>query len=1281
MYLKSLELFGFKSFAPKTVMNFHRGVTAVVGPNGCGKSNVLDAMRWVLGEQSAKALRGGEMADVIFSGTDSRAAVGMAEVTMTFDECEEALGLDWHEVAITRRVFRDGGSEYLLNKTPCRLKDIHQMFMDTGIGRSAYSIMEQGKIDMILSSRPEDRRAIFEEAAGITKYKSQKKEALRKLEATDANLLRLADIIKEVKRQIGSLQRQAGKARRYQSLIGDLKMLETHAAKRQHDLLAGQREAATEELARLADRHIECEQEIESQESQVGVQRSALEEMEQRLIHARQTLSELRTRISNHENRIVFNEERAEEFTGLVERYRGDVAAAEEKFRIAETQLRDTDTELEQITALLASELRVMEETQAATAALTSQRQEAERTIAQIGNDSARIESRVSGLRGQISGVMQQRDGAEARLQILSGELEQLTFAFAEHTDRLRDGQAELDRGTADLEQRTAALASAEQQLRETQGGLAAIENEFRDAQRSLAEKQSKLEVLRHLNEGGEGFSEGTQAVLKGLDNPEFYKPAVLGALAQFIEVDPEYVTAVEAALGANLQAIVMKDTLVAEAIVKTLTAQKMGKASLALRELDRHFEHSAESLTPPEGAVDWLINKIKPQAEVQRLVERLVNHTVLVPDLETALRIFPQRGSAIVTLTGDVLTRDGILNGGATGEATNSVLQRKNQIHALEAEEQQMQATLDGVTQRRAELELAIETAQARLEEAREEKQNATLHVSTLRNQLAMIEREAKETERKQQNLEGERASSEARHREAADRVGGLESEIGALLAQLEELQQRRGEAQNELEVLRSREGELAAELNELRVKVATERQRHSSLHTQRQPMEARIGELGDLIAARQQDIVSYQERAEAMTAENAEIAANLETLRGQVGEGEAAVAALVEERSGIAAAVEELANTLRLLRHQLSETHDQRSRLEVKQTQVEMKLTALTEHIQKRYQLDLATFERDLHGLRVAVREHAQRQQRGVQADMEGTAPSVPISDESGEPSPETEPGIDSAMPSSDDAFAIDWDRVEAMVREIDSRIDAMGPVNLDAIQEYDELEERHTFLENQNNDLINAKAELLATITKINETTRTLFAETFEKIRVNFSEMFVELFGGGKANLVLTDESDPLESGIDIIAKPPGKQLQSITLLSGGERTMTAVALLFSIYMVKPSPFCVLDEMDAPLDESNINRFIKILDRFVGQSQFIVISHHKRTIARADALYGVTMEEHGVSKLVGVKFSHRADTGDGQDVLGSSEPTAVPSVAETFGKSGDLHSETAESFGGVA
>ena len=532
MYLKSLEIFGFKSFAPKTVLNFDPGVTCVVGPNGCGKSNVLDSIRWVLGEQSAKALRGGEMTDVIFSGTDSRPALGMAEVSMTFSECEEQLGLDWHEVKITRRVFREGGSEYLLNGTPCRLKDIHTLFMDTGIGRSAYSIMEQGKIDLILSSRPEDRRAIFEEAAGITKYKSQRKEALRKLEATEVNLVRLADIIKEVKRQIGSVQRQAAKARRYQGMLEDLRTLETHQAKRQFDELDGSRAANMTELEALSVRHYESEIAVSAKEEEANAQRAAVEEMEGRLNSARQTVQDLRARIANHESRLSFNTERATEFASLMERYRVDIAGAEEKFRVAETQLRDMDGEMEQITELLASELRRMEEVQAQASGMSAQRQQADSQISAMNNEAARAESKLGGLRAQVGSVLQQREAAEARLAALAGEIGQLEFAFARANEELASTQAELGRMLHELEERTAALSGAEVHHRDAQAKVGELDIEMRETLRVLADRESRLQVLKQLNDGGEGLSEGTQAVLRGLDNADFFKPAMHGCRA-----------------------------------------------------------------------------------------------------------------------------------------------------------------------------------------------------------------------------------------------------------------------------------------------------------------------------------------------------------------------------------------------------------------------------------------------------------------------------------------------------------------------------------------------------------------------------------------------------------------------------------------------------------------------------------------------------------------------------------------------------------------------------
>ena len=1276
MYLKSLSIFGFKSFAPKTVLHFDPGVTCIVGPNGCGKSNVLDAVRWVLGEQSAKALRGGEMTDVIFSGTDSRQALGMAEVAMTFTECEEQLGLDWHEVTITRRVFREGGSEYLLNNTPCRLKDIHSLFMDTGIGRSAYSIMEQGKIDLILSSRPEDRRAIFEEAAGITKYKFQRKEALRKLEATDANLLRLADIIKEVKRQIGSVQRQAAKARRYQSMLDDLRTLETHSAKRQWDELETARTSGAEELAALGARQAEIDGQIEEEETKAHERRAALEEMEGRLAQARQQVQDLHTRIANHESRLTFNAERVIEFEQLTERYRSDIAGAEEKFQNAETQLREADSQIEQITSMLATELRRMEEVQAQTSSLTAERQEADRTISALANDAGKIESKLSSLRGQISGATQQRDGAEARLAVLASD----GFAAEEILSRIGGQQSTAQSQLADtarnLESHTIALAQFEAALRNVQQEAGTVDRDLAEAHRVMSEKTSKLDVLQNLAAEGEGFNEGTQAVLRGLDNPTFFQPAIAGPLAQFISAEPEFVTAIEAALGQNLQAVLMKDTMMAESVVKTLAAKKWGRATLLLRDLLPISPAQGQFL--PEGACGWALDKIRVEDDLRPLVTALLADYVIVDNVDAALAIqrrarADNRRISVVTRTGEVLTAEGLLTGGGGGEANTSVLARKNQMATLEIEVTEQRTVIDRITARKNELQAAIESAQSQVSEAREEKQNATVHLSTLKGQLQMIETQLAESTRKRESLEWERQSAEARRSEASTRIEQLDAEVRDAMTAFDNVLNLRTEAQGAIETLRAREGEIASELNELKIKVATERQRHSSLHHQRQPMEARIAELRDLIDQRQRDIQSYVERGAALEAEKGEIEANVGRLRESIGEANGHVATLQEERACVVAAAEEMADLLRNLRRQQSHCVEQRGAIEVRATQLELKAGAIGEHIVKRYQIDLREFIPDGYALALCMREIGKRI-RKFETQTETGA-------ESAEPAVSEAVETEEAPAPSDSGDTIDWVRIETIVNELDTRLASMGPVNLDAIAEFEELEQRHVFLEQQIADTTSAKNELVEVINKINITTKALFAETFEKVRVNFQEMFRELFGGGQANLILVDDEDPLESGIDIIARPPGKQLQSITLLSGGEKTMTAVALLFSIYMVKPSPFCILDEMDAPLDESNISRFIKILDRFVTQSQFVVISHNKRTIGRADALYGVTMEEHGVSKLVGVKFRSREDAHESRDILGNENQTPVPSVAESFGKHGNLHTDSIESANGAA
>ena len=688
-------------------------------------------------------------------------------------------------------------------------------------------------------------------------------------------------------------------------------------------------------------------------------------------------VNDFKARISNHESRIVFNQEKAEEFTTLRERYGSEVAIAEEKLRLAETQLLETDLQLEEITTTLAGELRRMEEKQAAAAAATGEKQEAERGIASLTNEIQRQEQKLSSVRGQISTFTQQRDGAEMRLSILSSDLEGSSQSARRMAEQQVAAQAEEQRFTQELEAAQVRLGAGETELRSAQAELGVKDGELRERQRTLSEKESRLEVLRALVAGGEGFSQGTQAVLRGLDQPEFYQPAIQGALAQFIDVDPEFVAAVEATLGANIETVVMKDTLIAEAVIKTLTKQKLGRTSLALRDLDRVFSHvESVELKLPEGAIDWLINKVRPQPEVKRLTERLINHTVLVADLETAIRLFPQHGSAIVTLNGEVLTGNGILYGGASADAANSILERKNQIAALHAETESLHAQLTVLNAEREALVARIAGAQLSLDEAREEKASHSVSLSGIRGQLGLIERELAEAEKKRQSLDWERGNVESRLHEASEKLLAIETEAQNAGSSIEALQARRAEAQGEIEMLRAREAEGLEEVNELKIRVATERQRHTSLHHQREPMEARLAELSELIEQRHRDIDTYEQRVASTLAENSEIEINLIGLREKLETSELEVARLLDERAAVAAAAEQLGLDLRLLRQQLATCHEQRGRLEVRQSQTEMRYTALVEHIQKRYQLNLADFEPDLHGLRLACREALKRQ-----------------------------------------------------------------------------------------------------------------------------------------------------------------------------------------------------------------------------------------------------------------------------------------------------------------
>jgi chromosome segregation protein len=1253
MYLQSLEMIGFKSFASRTILGFHRGVTAVVGPNGCGKSNVLDAIRWVLGEQSAKALRGGEMSDVIFSGTDSRQALGMAEVSLTFAECEKELGVEWNEICISRRMYRDGRSEYFLNQAPCRLRDIHQLFMDTGVGRSAYSIMEQGKIDLILSSRPEDRRAIFEEAAGITKYKAQKREALRKLEYAEANLLRVQDIIKEVRRQIGSLQRQAAKARRYQALMKDLRLFDTHLSHKNDRELSNNLEEIRRELERGEELRATSESEIVQWEAELSGLRARMEVLDVEASGRRDKVQTLRSRVFSAESRIATNIERCEEARSAIERYRLDITAAGEKMQSQQDQIEQTEKLLAQmVEALRAHEASLAEHTRRV-AAVREERAAAERQIQELGAAIAALDARSNSLRDERYAAARSREASENRLRLLQGESEAASHAAEDLLIRIQELGRRIELARLTAESARAGECDAQLAYEVAQQRRQEVEAALNAVSKQSAAMESRLEVLRQLQEQGEGFDEGTQAILRGLDNPSLFKSGIVGALGDRIQVEPHFVPAIEATLGASLQTIIFKDIGVAELALHELSQRRLGKATIAPREWisgndadDPQADESARragspgSSNLPEGAIAWAVSCVSGNGEALTLAARLLEAVVVAENLDSAFRIKAANPTlGVATLQGEFISREGVVRGGQSGENENqSALARQAQIAQLERETAAVARKLESYGTARVEALQALEASQDRLLAAREGFQRAQVESASIQNEQKLAERQLSELESRRAGYAQETAQLGESLRASLAQIENLETEIIETVTSLERSRDRRAEAEHTAQAIRERENTAIEDLNEIRVRVATDRQQEESLSRQRGPMAARLAELAELLEARRAEIAGYETRIETLEAESSTLRESISTWQEESASLEAEIAEVLSARAEVQERAERVEIALRSARQQLVELQEQKGRLEVRIAQLEIRRENLRTHTLHRYQTDLETFKPDTYALLCSFRDRNKKNPPAHDAQVgEGSGGEMP---------PGPHPRIASensqeARASDEQSETINWKRIEEMVADLTERLDAMGPVNLDAIQEYDELEQRQLFLEKQHADLVNSKAELHAVIAKINRTTRELFADTFARIRENFQTMFGELFGGGRANLMLIDESDPLESGIEIIAKPPGKQLQSVSLLSGGERALTAVALLFAIYMVKPSPFCVLDEMDAPLDESNINRFIKILDRFVDQSQFVVITHNKRTISRADVLYGVTMEEQGVSKLVSVRFTTREES----------------------------------------
>ncbi len=1244
MYLKTLEIHGFKSFADKTVFEFAKGVTGIVGPNGCGKSNVVDAIRWVLGETSAKALRGGEMADVIFNGTEKRKPLGMAEVTLTMGDCEEALKVDYNEVSLTRRVFRDGRSEYRINGTLCRLKDIHDMLMDTGIGRTAYSIMAQGQIDQILSSKPEERRAVFEEAAGITKFKREKKEALRKLEFTEANLLRVSDVLAEQERRMNSLRRQVAKARRYQALAADTRVLDSHLGHKKFVELTAERDELVVSIRGLEVRDTELEMQLPAKEEAVTEARTAARIFEGELAELRQRLNEHRNALNSAAGRISFNDERKAELESRIRQNHEDIAETRDKLAKQEFEFIAANESLDQLSRIIAEKEIQLAEQESRTKGTREERETIETALRETRGEANRTQTIIASMQAKIESALAQLEGNRERSRQLGDEEQRLTLELEEFRAEQARIAGEVEATGSMLGELTEAFQVAERTYQHTRGDLDAARVASIESNKVLAQRSARFDAVRQLVESGEGFEKGTQNVLKGLGNPDQFKPGIHGVLASFIEADNTCARAIEAALGNHLQAVLVQDQAMAEAVITRLTEKQLGVAAVLPETFVGHSAGTQmESL--PEGATAWALDRVKSDSRISTVIEKLLEKVLIVPNLATALRLRAAHpGVTFVTLAGVILSGEGMLRGGTGAEGSTSVLELQNEVRSLAAEVAELTAADEAARTRVTDLEARLEQLREEVEVSRERLQRQKVDLSTLQGQLSLATREVENFETKLENVKWERGELENRERAAAEGREHLEAELASARDRLEALENEARRLQSESESIVRREQDIVEALNELRTELAVERRAKQSAEEQQKPMEARLSELRDVAIRRETEIESFDQRIEAAQGENARLSEECESHRAEVEDLQVEINTRSAGRTELLEAIETAETALAAIRRDHSKVNEQKGREEVACTKLDLRIESLQTTIQERHQIDLTTFEPDAHALLTSIASQKALQGRGGRQ-------SVVSSDESDE-NEDDMPTV--VIDGTNDDVEIpgemtgepDWEFVESIVADIKRRLDAMGPVNLDAIEEFDELEERYNFLKGQHDDLVNSKTELLEVIDRINTETQRLFSETFAQVKINFREMFKELFGEkGEADLTLLDESDPLESGIEVIAKPPGKKLQSITLLSGGERSMTAVALLFSIYMIKPSPFCVLDELDAPLDESNINRFVKVLDRFIDHSQFIIVTHSKRTMARADVMYGVTMEEFGVSKPVGMRLT--ADDGKGNKI----------------------------------
>ena len=1179
MFLKRLEVIGFKSFAERIGIDFVPGVTAVVGPNGSGKSNVTDAIRWVLGEQSAKSLRGSKMEDVIFAGSDSRKPLNFAEVTLILNNEDERIAIPYTEISVTRRVYRSGDSEYLLNNQQCRLKDVTDLFMDSGLGKEAFSIISQGRVDEILNSKPDDRRVIFEEAAGVLKYKQRKKKAEHKLVETDENLHRVLDILHELDSRLEPLKIQASAARDYVQMSEELEQFDV--ALIVHDVT---------EIEKLL---VQLNEEYGQLEAKELVQAEQIVQGEQKIIAVRKEIQVIDERLEGLQEQLV-------ESTAEVERWDGRRALTLEKRSNAEKHLSKLEAEKSELTATLTMLGQQQAEKKAAfkekqqevqtikqsikqlEQALTRSVSEIEAEIENKKNDYIDLLNEEATLKNDLKHIEQQLAHQQVSAEQMSGRSFEMKQKLATLLKDRAKQEATLAEVTKQFEEKLALYEVLQSKVKQGAVTLEEKQNMLYKAYQHLHQLKTRKETLEELASDFSGFFQGVKEVLLARDRGEL--TGVEGAIAELIQVPSNYSLAIETALGAAMQHIVTTDEQSARSAIAWLKQKRAGRATFLPKTVMKSRKlaaHQIDAVISHPSFIDMAYALVSFQQSNRTIVENVLGNVIVAKDLKGASEIARLLGYKfrVVTIEGDIVNAGGSLTGGANKQQT-SVFSRK--------------AELDQLVYKVVELERTIETAEqtvasekSKLEQLRHEMDEVKLAGDTLRTEQQQLKANVLEISMEQRALESnvsltssEQSSMSTREDELLankeqlhKRLAKLTEELTAINELVEQLTSSKAQSETEKDVLREQLGEYRSNLAVVGEQLSQIQVATAELQLQMSKIEESLNTISQEISWMQSDDGLQGHSLE-------EIDAQIQGWTQKRDEATTTIADLRQQKDRLQVDFEKFEADLKELQRTHKGFVDAINAINIKRNRAQVEQTNLLSNLEEHYDV---TYE--------FAKETA-----------------VTIED---------------------------VEQVRRKVKLLKTSIEELGPVNLTAIEEFERVQERHSFLTEQRNDLLQAKETLLGAIEEMDEEMSTRFGDTFTKVRAQFKKVFRELFGGGQADLVLINPENLLETGIEIIAQPPGKKAQSLSLLSGGERALTAIALLFAILNTRPVPFCILDEVEAALDESNVLRYSQYLKRFSHETQFIVITHRKGTMEGADVLYGITMQESGVSKLVSVKL----------------------------------------------